>query len=104
MKEVKVLVLDGCSHCEALKASLVQEKITFEILDANQNSKLADRMEAILKVNHYPMVIIESGSGAIYLYREDVYEKAKATPIGYAVKIGCASVDMMVDQIKKHLK
>jgi glutaredoxin len=108
MEEIKVLTLDGCKHCKSLLSSLEATNIPFEVLDANQNSKLADRIEALLKIDQYPMVIMERPSGsqysAIYFYREDSYEKAKATPIGYGMKVGCVSTDMMVDQIKKHLK
>ena len=108
MEKIKVLTLNGCKHCKALLSSLEATNIPFETLDADQNSNLADRMEAILKVTEYPMVILEAPSGsqysAIYFYRENSYEQAKPTPIGYAVKIGCVSTDMMVDQIKKHLK
>jgi glutaredoxin len=103
MNEVKVLALDGCNHCKSLVSSLEAKNVPFEIVNEQENSSLYDRMEAILKINHYPMVIIEgTGSGAVYLYREDSYENAKPTPIGYATKVGCVSIDNMVDQVIKY--
>lgn len=106
MEKVRVLGLSGCSHCEALVTKLTEENIPFQLLDADakENSNLADRMEDILQVNVYPLVIIEGSSNATYLHRVDSYEAAKASSVMYATKIGCVSTDMMVDQIKKHLK
>lgn len=106
MERVIVLGLRGCKHCEALTESLQKVAIPFEFkdVDLKEHSNLADRMETILKTQVYPMVIMEGSPHAIYLYREDSYENAKPSPIGYAVKIGCVSTEMMVDQIKKHFK
>ena len=105
MKEVKVLALRGCNHCESLISSLEAKNVPFEIIDESTNGSLYDRMEALLKIDYYPMVIIEgTGSGAVYLYREDVYENAKPTPISYATKVGCVSIDNMVEQVIKYSK
>jgi hypothetical protein len=105
MKEVKVLALDGCNHCKTLVSSLKAKNVSFEVVDEGKEGALYDRMESLLKINHYPMVIIEgTGSGAIYLYREDVYENTKPTPISYATKVGCVSIDNMVDQVIKYTK
>jgi glutaredoxin len=105
MKEVRVLALSGCSHCKTLVSSLEAKNVHFEIVDESKESDLYDRMEALLKINHYPMVIIErTGSGAVYLYREDAYENTKPTPISYATKIGCVSIDNMVNQVIKYTK
>jgi glutaredoxin len=105
MNEVKVLALDGCNHCKTLISLLEAKNVPFELADENKESSLYDRMEALLKINHYPMVIIErTGSGVVYLYREDVYENTKPTPISYATKVGCVSIDNMVDQVIKYIK
>lgn len=106
MERVIVLGLGGCSHCEALSQSLKEEKIPFDFIDADlkENSKLADRMEALLKTNSYPMVIIEKSDGAVYLYRVDNFEEAKETPIGFATKVGCTTTDSTVALIKKYIK
>jgi glutaredoxin len=105
MEKVIVLGLSGCVHCEALSKSLQEENIPFEFRDANlkEYSSLADRMEALLKTNSYPMIIIERLSGAKYLYLVETIDEAKETPIPYATKIGCVSTDSMVAVTKKYL-
>ena len=106
MEKVRVLGLAKCSHCDALVVELTREGVDFDFLDVDLelNTKLADRMEVILKTSNYPMVIIEKTGGAVYLYREDTYVEAKPEQIGYAVKIGCVSSGMMVNQIRKYIK
>ena len=105
MEKVIVLGLIKCVHCEALSKSLEEENIPFEFRDVNlkEYSNLADRMEALLKTNTYPMVIIEGLSEAKYLYRVDNMEDMKETPISFATKIGCVSTNSMVAIIKKYL-
>lgn len=104
MERVIVLGLSGCSHCETLSQALREEKIPFDFIDADVDSKLADRMEALLKTNNYPMVIIEKSSGAVYLYRVDNLNEAKETPISFATKVGCTTTDSTVALIKKYIK
>jgi glutaredoxin len=104
MERVIVLGLGGCSHCETLTKALKEEKIPFDFIDADVDGKLADRMEALLKTDTYPMVIIEKLTGAVYLYRVSNINEAKETPIAYATKIGCVSTDSMVAILKKYIK
>lgn len=105
MEKVIVLGLSGCKHCEALQQGLVQENIPYKLVDVDlkENSNLADRMETLLKVDVYPMVIIEKLGGAVYLYRVDTLEEAKSSPIAFATKIGCPTTDSMVAMIKKYI-
>ena len=105
MEKVIVLGLSGCTHCSALVKSLTESNIPFEFRDADlkEYSKLADTMEALLKTNNYPMIIIERGSGAKYLYLVPTLDEAKETPISFATKIGCVSTDSMVAIAKKYL-
>ena len=105
MEKVIVLGLSGCTHCEVLSKSLKEQNIPFEFkdVDLKEHSNLADRMEALLKTNNYPMIIIEKLSGAKYLYRVETIDEAKETPIPYATKIGCVSTDSMVAITKKYL-
>jgi glutaredoxin len=105
MEKVIVLGLSGCIHCEALSKSLKEQNIPFEFrdVDLKEHSSLADRMEALLKTNVYPMIIIERLSGAKYLYRVDTIDEAKEAPIPFATKIGCVSTDSMVAITKKYL-
>lgn len=105
MEKVIVLGLSGCTHCNTLVESLTNANIPFEFrdVDLKEYSNLADRMEALLKTNTYPMVIIEGLSEAKYLYRVDNMEEARETPISFATKIGCVSTDSMVAITKKYL-
>lgn len=104
MERVIVLGLSGCKHCDSLVVGLTQEGISFDFIDADVDSTLADKMEALLKTNAYPMVIIEKSGGAVYLHRVETINEAKESPIGYATKIGCVSTDSMVAIIKKYIK
>jgi glutaredoxin len=105
MEKVIVLGLSGCGHCESLVVNLTQEGIPFEFrdVDLREHSNLADRMEALLDTNTYPMIIIERLDGAKYLYRVDTMDEAKECPISFATKIGCVSTDSMVAITKKYL-
>jgi glutaredoxin len=105
MEKVIVLGLSGCTHCNTLVESLTNANIPFEFrdVDLKEYSNLADRMEALLKTNTYPMIIIERLDGAKYLYRVETINEAKETPIPYATKIGCVSTDSMVAITKKYL-
>ena len=106
MEKVIVLGLSGCSHCEALQEGLRERKIPFKLLDVDlkENSALADRMEALLKTDKYPIVIIEKLGGSTYLYRVETITEAKESPIAYATKVGCATTDSMVAITKKYIK
>jgi hypothetical protein len=68
------------------------------------DGKLADRMEALLKTEVYPMIIIERSEGAVYLYRVSTVDEAKETPISYATKVGCVTTDSMIAITKKYIK
>jgi len=105
MEKVIVLGLSGCTHCSTLVQSLTKANIPFEFrdVDLKEHSNLADRMEALLKTNNYPMIIIERSSGAKYLYRVDDIEEVKETPVAYATKVGCVYTDSMVAITKKYL-
>lgn len=104
MERVIVLGLGGCPHCDSLVVGLTQEGVAFDFIDANVDSALADRMEALLKTEVYPMIIIERPEGAVYLYRVSTVDEAKESPISYATKVGCVSTDSMVAITKKYIK
>ena len=104
MEKVIVLGLSKCEHCKALIEGLESKGIMFKLIDADVDTKLADRMEALLKTIAYPMVIIEGLEGNTYLYREDSYEKAIPSPVAYATKVGCVTIASMIEQVKKYLK
>lgn len=101
MVKVTVLGLSGCSHCEALLNRLYEYDIKYELLDANTNDDLADRLEEYLKTESYPIVIVSKPGRNYYLFRGStsrdlgIHESsAKAT------KIGCVTTDVIADHIK----
>ena len=106
MEKVIVLGLGGCEHCKALQEGLINERIPFTLLDVDlkENSALADRMESLLKTNQYPIIIIERGEGAVYLYRVETLKEAKESPIAHATKVGCVTTDSMIAIAKKYIK
>lgn len=106
MERVIVLGLRGCRHCNALIESLNESNISFEFRDADskEHTKLADTMEALLKTQTYPIVILERIGAAKYLYLVDSIEEAKESSVGFATKVGCVSTDSMVALIEKYSK
>jgi glutaredoxin len=104
MERVIVLGLGGCPHCDSLVVGLTQEGVAFDFIDANVDGTLADRMEALLKTEVYPMVIIERPEGAVYLYRVSTVDEAKESPIAHATKVGCVTTDSMIAIAKKYIK
>jgi glutaredoxin len=106
MEQVIVLGLNKCEHCKALQEGLSKEKVPFKLLDVDlkEHSALADRIESLLKTDRYPIIIIERGEGAVYLYRVETLNEAKESPIAYATKIGCVSTDSMIAIAKKYIK
>ena len=105
MEKLVVLGLPGCLHCDALKDLLSTERIPYELEDVSGESKLADRLEVFLKTEVYPMVIVQKGSGSIYLYRTANIKDTKEQFLGFGgIKVGCVSTENMVTMIKKYIK
>lgn len=105
MVKVIVLGLSGCGHCETLVSKLKEEKVPFDFLDADKEGKLADRLEALLSTETYPIVILENGLEKTYLYRVSSINEAKTIHwLNGEAKVGCVTVDNMVAAIKQHFK
>lgn len=106
MERVIVLGLSGCRHCDALVVGLTQEGISFEFKDVNlkEHSKLADKVEALLETNTYPIIILDRPQGTVYLYRVDTINEAKESSINYVTKVGCVSTDSMIAITEKYIK
>ena len=101
MKKIKVVRLSGCSWCEALVSQLDNFKLTYESIDADINSDLADKLEDILNTNMYPIVIIDSPITSFYLFRPKDTKGVGLTIISKSItKIGCLTAEEMVTQIK----
>lgn len=104
MVKVIVLGLSGCGHCETLVKRLGEEKIPFNFLDADKEDKLADKLEALLNTETYPIVILEDSVEKTYLYRVSSINEAKTVNTGQGIKVGCVTIDNMVASIKRHFK
>jgi glutaredoxin len=104
MVKVIVLGLSGCGHCETLVNRLEEERIPFSFLDADKEGKLADKLEALLDTETYPIVILENSIKKTFLYRVNSINEAKTLNIGEDTKVGCVTIDNMVASIKQHFK
>ena len=105
MVKVIILGLSGCGHCETLASRLEEEKIPFSFLDADKESKLADKLEALLNTETYPIVILEDSIEKTYLYRVNSITEAKTVHwLDGQTKVGCVTIDSMVAAIKQHFK
>jgi glutaredoxin len=104
MVKVIVLGLSGCGHCETLINRLKEEKVPFNFLDADKEGKLADKLEALLNTETYPIVILEGLIEKTYLYRVSSINEAKTVNTGQGIKVGCVTIDNMVASIKQHFK
>lgn len=103
MVKVIVLGLSGCGHCESLISKLEESKIPFQLLDADKEYKLADKLEAQLDTKVYPIVILENGLEKTYLYRVSSISEAKTIHwLSGETKVGCVTVDNIVAAIKQH--
>lgn len=71
MKQIKVLVLQGCEICKKLKEQIVANNIEALVMDADDNSGYADQVEEIIGIHNYPIVIIEQQKNNNYLFITD---------------------------------
>ena len=100
MKKVRVLLLSGCSKCEELCNKLDALNIPYESMDADDNSKLCDRVEALLNTVNYPILILEDIENITYLYRvDDSTNLGKHTITDTVSKCGCLDVNQMAQQL-----
>lgn len=100
MKKVTVLRLSGCSFCEELVEKLEANNIPYIPIDANANGKLADKIEALLNTEIYPIVILELGNNPpFYLFRANEYDEVGESTVNGGIKVGTISIDAMVEII-----
>jgi len=100
MKKVRVLLLSGCSKCEDLCRKLDTLSISYESMDADDNSKLCDRIEALLNTVNYPIIILEDGEIVTYLYRvNDSTDLGKRAITDTVSKYGCLDVNQMAHEL-----
>ena len=101
MNKVRVLVLSGCRLCEALLSMLDELNISYVPLDADVNSNLADDIEKLLGTINYPIATIIQYPITTHLYRAEEYSDICTSQINSTTtKIGCASVETIIHNIK----
>lgn len=102
MKKVTVLRLSGCKYCEELIDELDKKGINYKSIDANENGALADKVEALLKVNVYPIVILEvSGLPTIFIFRAQTSDELGESMVEGGKKMGVVDINSMVNIILK---
>ena len=104
MNKVRVLRLSGCPQCKALIHTLDALNVKYESIDVGGYSKIADDVERLIKVEIYPIVIIEQSPITTYFFRaDDSYELGVRIVNEQTIKIGCATTDAMVHLIQTTL-
>jgi len=100
MKKIKVVLLSGCHWCALLKGALESHNITYETIDADKESTLADQLEDLLNTTYYPIVLIDTDIMTSYIFRAVDVAGVGITSLGSKTeKIGCIDIDTMVTQI-----
>lgn len=100
MKKVTVLRLSGCSYCEELVEKLEANSIPYIPIDANENGKLADKIEALLNTDIYPIVILEiNNNPPFFIFRAKDYDEIGESVVEGGVKVGAISIDAIVEII-----
>jgi hypothetical protein len=105
MQIVKVLYLKGCELCKKYKDILNDKMVVYIAMDADDNGDYADHVEDLLKINHYPITVIEEGKETTFIYNTD-----DGVRLGFrrlaanVVAIGCLDVDSMVQNVLSLIK
>lgn len=69
MKErIEIIVLSHCDLCKKLIREFGMTGLKYSIIDAYENSKLCDEVEALLGIDNYPIVIVSYGDLKQYHY------------------------------------
>jgi glutaredoxin len=104
MKRVSFLGLPSCSWCKALKKELDDVGVSYEFVDVNGESKLADFVEDLLEVENYPIVIVQDDHQTYYIYRaEHVYEVGEKELKDGSRKYGTLTLAGLVEGIQNYI-
>jgi len=105
MPKVKLLVLEGCIRCSALKNKLNFYGSKFEYVSCDGDNKICDYTEELSGCNEYPMAVVLDINGKI---TEIVHFTQDYDMVGKKYKLmdGVAgysvySIDQLVDYIIK---
>lgn len=105
MSKVRVMQLSGCNKCHALITKLDILKIKYESVDADKNGALADSMEQMLNAVNYPFITVVQFSITTHLYRaDDSVDMGLHFIDHHTNKIGCVTIDGMLEQLLNLLK
>jgi hypothetical protein len=69
---INIYTLKGCSQCKWLVSELDKIGLKYRNLDADENDKLATRLEDLLNTTLYPIVHIDKSSTDIYFISEEL--------------------------------
>lgn len=96
-KKIRVLYLNGCSHCIEYKEGLNKNKISCEFLDADDNDELADSVEELLGIDNYPITIIEKGKETTFLFlTNDGSRLGPRRLAANVVAVGCVDISSIL--------
>lgn len=105
MAKVKLLVLDGCSRCKALKNKLDYLKTSFTYINCDDDPEICDHVEELSGVNMYPMAIVFDVNDQvqeIVYFAEDYNMIGKKHKLADGVTAYCVySIDQLVEYIIK---
>lgn len=105
MNKVKVLLLSGCSYCDALTTKLDVLRIKYEAIDADVNTTLADDIERLIQSTTYPILLLEKPPINTILFRTTEAEKLGLHVIDHHTnKLGCVTIDNMLYYLQTLLK
>lgn len=69
MKSIVVLTLSGCGVCADFKDLLRVGDIRYNEIDANVHASMSDKLEALLNIYNYPIVVLSNQSSDLtYCY------------------------------------
>lgn len=60
-KNIAIITVPGCMLCEGLKKMLDRHKIEYTTINANENADLCDKVEWLLGIDTYPIVVEKLG-------------------------------------------
>jgi glutaredoxin len=105
MAKVKLLVLDGCSRCKALRNKLDYLKTSFNYINCDDDPEMCDYVEQLSGVNTYPMAVILDINDQV---KEIVYFAEDYNMVGKKHKLvdgvsayGVYSIDQLVEYVIK---
>ena len=102
---IKLLILDGCNKCKAVKEALDKKGIEYTTIVCEDDTPICDEVEDLTGVYQYPMVIHTDEFGSItdIFYITDEYDKiGKLRKLGLGITgLGFYSIEQLISYITK---